>query len=66
MLDNEQKKKANKAISRTNKLKTGLRVAKGVKAISNALGTKPTDTPEVNTKYEQLYTLDEDGMGHLS
>ena len=61
----EQKKKKNKAIQRTNKLKTGMRALKGVKAISNALGTSPTDTPNVNTAYEEEYIIDENGYGSL-
>ena len=62
-------------------LRTGAKVLKGVKAVSNALGTSPTDTPDVNTttpkKYgeddgttgnnqsESDYKLDENGVGSL-
>ena len=64
-LSNEQKKKKNKAIKNTNNLKKGMRALKGVKAISNALGTSPTDTPDVNTTYEEEYILDDNGVGSL-
>jgi len=57
--------KKNKAIQRTNKLKTGMKALKGVKAISNALGTSPTDTPDVNTTYEEEYIIDDNGVGSL-
>ena len=40
------KKKKNTAVERTNKLKYVAKGLKGIKAISNALGTKPTDTPD--------------------
>ena len=40
----------------------GLKVAK---AITNSLGTSPTETPDVDTKYEQAYELDENGVGSL-
>ena len=63
-----------------NKLKQGAKVLKGVKALSNALGTQPTDTPDVDTKIsgnydndgstgnnqsESDYKLDENGVGSL-
>ena len=48
-----------------NKIKTGAKVLKGIKAISNTLGTSPTETPDVDTKYEQAYELDENGVGSL-
>ena len=44
------------------KVGKGLKV---IKAISNTLGTSPTETPDVNTKYEQAYELDENGVGRL-
>lgn len=65
MLSNKQKKKRNTAIERTNKIKAVAKGLQGIKAISNALGTSPTDTPEVNTKFERQYTIDKDGKGHL-
>ena len=45
------KKKKNTAVERTNKLKYVAKGLKGIKAISNALGTKPTDTPDVCLLY---------------
>jgi len=62
------------------KLKYVAKGLKGVKAISNALGTKPTATPDVDTKIsgtydndgstgnnqsESDYTIDENGKGSL-
>ena len=62
------------------KLKYVAKGLKGVKAISNALGTKPTATPDVDTKIggtydndgstgnnqsESDYKLDENGVGSL-
>ena len=44
------------------KVGKGLKV---IKAISNTLGTSPTETPDVDTKYEQAYELDENGVGRL-
>jgi len=47
---------------------------KGIKAISNTLGTSPTETPDVDTKLEQgyddnsgtkQYVIDEKGAGKL-
>ena len=37
------------------KLKYAAKGLKAVKAISNALGTKPTDTPEVDTKIKKKF-----------
>jgi hypothetical protein len=63
------------------KLKYVAKGLKGVKAISNALGTKPTATPDVDTKTssgtydgdgstgnnqsESDYKIDENGVGSL-
>ena len=65
MPSKKKKEKENTAIKRTNKIKAVAKGLQGIKAISNALGTSPTDTPEVNTKFERQYTIDEDGKGHL-
>lgn len=65
MLSKEKKEKENTAIKRTNKIKAVAKGLQGIKAISNTLGTSPTDTPEVNTKFERKYIIDRDGMGHL-
>tara|TARA_B100000035_G_scaffold109851_1_gene93264 strand:+ start:14641 stop:14934 length:294 start_codon:yes stop_codon:yes gene_type:complete len=51
----EEKKKKNKAIDRTNAIKTAGKVLKGIKAVSNALGTSPTETPDVDTKLTKRY-----------
>ena len=64
-----------------NKIKTGAKVLKGIKAISNTLGTSPTETPDVDTKHDKgygdgdgttgdnsgtsNYTTDENGVGSL-
>ncbi len=47
----------------------GLKV---IKTISNSLGTSPTETPDVDTKYEQAYNgtnrnyiIDKNGKGDL-
>ena len=62
------------------KLKYAAKGLQAVKAVSNALGTKPTDTPEVDTKIRQDYNgdgssgdnsgerdykIDENGVGSL-
>ena len=52
MLD---KKKENAAIRRTNKVKYLAKGLQGIKTISNTLGTKPTDTPDVDTKIIREY-----------
>jgi len=68
MLNKEKKdklNKANKAIKRTNTIKGIAKGLQGVKAITNTLGTSPTETPEVNTKFERVYELDEDGYGRF-
>ena len=54
----DEKKKKNKAIDRTNKLKYAAKGLKGIKAISNALGTSPTATPDVDTKVSKTYDND--------
>ena len=75
----DEKKKKNKAVDRTNKLKYVAKGLQGIKAISNALGTSPTETPDVNTKIDKSYdpggggkpsggsdrpySLDENGVG---
>jgi hypothetical protein len=70
MLNNEKKDpnkkdrlKANKAIKRTNTIKGIAKGLKGVKTITNALGTSPTETPDVNTTFERPYIIDKDGYG---
>ena len=61
------------------KLKYAAKGLQGIKAISNALGTSPTETPDVNTKLTKKYgdndgttgdnsgtreyTLDDNGVG---
>ena len=50
---------------RRNTIKGIAKGLKGIKAISNTLGTSPTETPDVDTKYEQAYELDENGVGSL-
>jgi hypothetical protein len=66
---------------RRNTIKGIAKGLKGIKAISNTLGTSPTETPDVDTKYEKgygegdgapaiqpsdrKYTTDENGIGDL-
>ncbi len=66
---------------RRNAIKTGAKVLKGIKAVSNTLGTSPTETPDVDTKLDKgygkgdgapaiqpsdrKYTTDENGIGDL-
>lgn len=60
------KKKKNTAVERTNKLKYVAKGLKGIKAISNALGTKPTDTPDVDTKITREFKGDESDRDNSS
>ena len=40
---------------RRNTIKGIAKGLKGIKAISNTLGTSPTETPDVDTKYESAF-----------
>jgi len=59
-----------------NKLKYAAKGLKGIKAISNALGTSPTATPDVDTKItkkynpgngngDRKYEVDAEGKGYF-
>ena len=62
MLNNKDKDsdkvKANTAIKRTNTIKGIAKGLKAVKAISNTLGTSPTETPDVDTTVSKTYDKD--------